>query len=178
MMNLQVARRNARLLVNTVDISDVPSVIEELKAFSRILDSNRMLRILFISPIFSEEEKEKALDSIISHMKAKEETRRFLKLLITQAGLQSIKDIINLAIILYHERMNRMIAEVSTAVPISERHIDKLKHTLRSLTKRDIEIDLKIDPSLIGGFIIKVGSTIYDSSLKGQLMLLRAELTK
>ena len=46
------------------------------------------------------------------------------------------------------------------------------------MTKRDVDIDSKIDPALLGGFIVKIGSTIYDSSLKGQLRLLRTELTK
>lgn len=178
MMNSQVTRRYAKVLINTIDISTIPSVIEELKRFSMIIDSDRRLRVLFIGPMFSDEEKERTLNILLSYIRAKDETKGFLKLLIMQGGLQVIKDIINLAISLYHERMNRITAEVSTPVSLSEGHISKLKHTLRSLTKREIEINLKIDPSLIGGFIIKLGSTIYDSSLKGQLMLLRAELTK
>lgn len=177
-MNSQVARRFAKVLINTIDISRLPSVIEEIRWFSMVIDSDRRLRVLLMSPLFSDEEKERALSNILTYIKANDETRRFLKLLIIQRGLQVIKEIINLAIRLYHERMKRITAEVSSPVPLNERHIERLKHTLRLLTRREVEIDLKIDQSLIGGFIVKLGSTIYDSSLKGQLMLLRAELTK
>jgi ATP synthase F1 delta subunit len=178
MAETQVAKRYAKVLINTVDLSVVPSVIEELRAFARLMDSDRRLRLLFGSHIFSEEEKERALKEVLSYMKAKEETGRLLNLIITQGVLHALKDIITSAISLYEEKMKRVTAEVISPVPLKAEHIETLRSALGVLTNRDVQIDNRLDPSLIGGFIVKVGSTIYDSSLKGQLMLLRAELTK
>jgi F0F1-type ATP synthase delta subunit len=53
-----------------------------------------------------------------------------------------------------------------------------LKNALKNITKMDVEVENQVDPSLLGGFVVKVGSTIYDNSLKGQLRLLKAELMK
>ncbi len=178
MTKSQIAKKYARILINTVNITEVRYVIEELKVFSKAIDSDRRLRLLFISQIFSEDEKNRALSDILSYMKSRGETGKFLNLIITQGSLHAIKEIINSAIGLYQERMKRITAEISAPVPLGENHINRLKSALSSLTNRDVEIESRLDPSLIGGFIVKVGSTIYDSSLKGQLMLLRAELTK
>ena len=67
---------------------------------------------------------------------------------------------------------------MTTPVALEEKYISRLKSALTSLTDREVQIESRLDPSLIGGFIVKVGSTVYDSSLKGQLQLLRAELTR
>lgn len=173
-----IAKKYAGVLINTINISDVPSVIEELKAFSRLIDSDRRLKLLFISQIFSEDEKSRALNEILSYMKAKEGTMKLLNLIITQGSLHAIKEIIRSAIVLHQERMNRITAEIVVPVPLKENYTNRLRSAIMSLTNRDVKIESRLDPSLIGGFIVKVGSTIYDSSLKGQLMLLRAELTK
>ncbi len=178
MMKSQIAKRYGKVLINTVDISEVPSIIEELKAFSKLIDSDRRLRLLFISQIFSEEEKKTALSEVLSYMKAKDETKKFLTLIITQGCLHAINEIIGSALNLYQDRMNRITAEIVAPVPLNESYINRLKSALGFLTNREVEVESRLDPSLIGGFIVKVGSTIYDSSLKGQLMLLRAELTK
>jgi len=178
MTKAQIAKRYAKVLINTIDLSSVPSVIEEIKTFSRLIDADKRVRLLFTSQIFSEEEKGTALNEILSYMKAKKESKKFLNLIITQGGLHAIKEIITSAITLYQERINKTTAEVISPVPLNEHHLNKLRSALSALTNRDVKIDSRLDPSLIGGFIVKVGSTIYDSSLKGQLMLLRAELTK
>jgi len=67
---------------------------------------------------------------------------------------------------------------VVSPVTLEKNYINRLKSSLKALTRRDIDIESRIDTSLLGGFIVKVGSTVYDSSLKGQLRLLRAALTK
>jgi ATP synthase F1 delta subunit len=178
MTKSQIAKKYAKVLLNTVDLSKVSSVIEEIKGFSKLIDSDRRLRLLFTSQIFSEEEKGRALNEVLLYMKVKEETRKFLNLVITQGSLHAIKEIIGSAINLYQERINKTTAEIISPVPLNEQHLNQLRSALSALTKRDVQINSRLDPSLIGGFIVKVGSTIYDSSLKGQLMLLRAELTK
>jgi len=173
-----LAKKYAKLLIETVDLARIPSVIEEIRAFSRLIDSDRKLRILFTSQIFSDDEKTMALKEALSYIKAKDETQRFLALLVTHRSLGAIKEVIASVLKLYQERINTATAEVISPVPLNEQHLNKLRTTLSTLTKRDVRIDNKLDPSLIGGFIVRVDSTVYDSSLKGQLMLLRAELTR
>lgn len=178
MTKSHIAKKYSKALINTIDISDVPAVIEELKAFSKLIDSDRKLKLLFISQIFSEDEKKRALKEILSYMKVKTQSEKFLALIIAQGCLPVLKEIIGLSVRIYQERTKKATAEVTAPVHLDKIYINRLESALRSLTKREVEIQSRIDPSLIGGFIVKIGSTIYDSSLKGQLMLLRTELTK
>ena len=95
-----------------------------------------------------------------------------------RGSLPGLKDTIKSLLVLYEEKIRKVTAEVTAPVALDEKFISRLKTALTSLTDRNVEIESRQDPSLIGGFIVKVGSTVYDSSLKGQLQLLRAELTR
>jgi ATP synthase F1 delta subunit len=174
----QIAKRFSKALVNTVETSAVPKVIEELTLFLKLLDSDKNIRIFFVSQIFSDDEKLKALKDVLSHVNASAETGKFLDLLISQGVLSALKEIIKASVALYEEKINKVTAQVTAPVALDDSYINRLKSALASLTSRDVDIESDIDPSLIGGFIVKVGSTVYDSSIKGQLQLLRAELTR
>jgi len=172
------AKKLSKALINTVDISAVPRVIAELDAFSGLIDADKRFKLLFVSQIFSEDEKKKALDQILSHMEASPQGAKFLTLIITQGAVTAIKEIISASLNIYEGRIGKVTAEVSSPVALDENYSNRLKAVLKTMTNKEVEIESSIDPSLIGGFIVKVGSTIYDSSLKGQLQLLKAELTR
>jgi F-type H+-transporting ATPase subunit delta len=65
-----------------------------------------------------------------------------------------------------------------TPIEISKVHENTLKSSLKKITDRDVDIEYVMDQSLLGGILIKIGSTMYDTSIKGQLRLLRDELIK
>jgi ATP synthase F1 delta subunit len=174
----QIAKKLSRSLINTCDISDVNGVLEGLHIFSKVIDSSRELKLLFSSRIFTDNEKSQALKILTSHLKISRQSEKFLKLIIMHGYLSAMKEIIKASTDAYNEKLKKATALVISPVALEQNHIKRLKNTLRELTKRDVDIDSKIDPELLGGFIVKIGSTIYDSSLKGQLRLLRTELTK
>lgn len=174
----QIAKKFSKALVSTTDVSVIPRVIEELKAFSRLISSERKIRILFGSQIFSDDEKVRSLDEILSYAKVSANTGKFLKLMIVQGTLPVLKETIQAIVLLYEERLKKVTAEVAAPVTIEEQYLSRLKTALSSLTGRDVDIRSMVDPSLIGGFVVRVGSTVYDSSLKGQLQTLRSELTR
>ncbi len=174
----QIAKKYSRSLINTVDVADIPEVIAEFKVFSKLIDTNRKLKILFAGQIFSEAEKETALMGLLSCLKASSHTEKYLKLIIMQGRLIAIKEIIKALTDAYNEKLKKVKALVISPVTMERNYIDRLRDVLKVLTQRDIEIESRLDSSLLGGFIVKVGSTIYDSSLKGQFQLLRAELTR
>jgi F-type H+-transporting ATPase subunit delta len=174
----QIAKKYSKALLGRVEIARIPSVIEEMKAFSKLIDTNRKLRLLFTGQIFSEDEKVKALSAILPGLKLLADTEKFLKLLVEQGHLAAIKEVIAATISAYNERQKKATAVVISSAPLDKNYTDRLKDALKSMTQREIEIESQVDASLLGGFIVRVGSTIYDSSLKGQLRLLRAELLK
>ncbi|MDO8282486.1 MAG: ATP synthase F1 subunit delta [Thermodesulfovibrionia bacterium] len=173
-----IAKKFSKALINTVDISIVPNLLEELKMFSSLIDSDRKIKLLFVSQIFTTEEKNRVLKNVTTHLNFSSHTEKFLNLLLAEGVISVIKEIIATSDSMYHEKVRKVTAEVSAPVALDEASIKRLKSALGSLTNKEVDIDSNIDTSLIGGFIVKVGSTIYDSSIKGQLKLLKAELTK
>jgi ATP synthase F1 delta subunit len=161
-----------------VDISDVPAVVNELKTFSKLIDANRELKRLFAGQVFTETEKEKAFDALAPRLKLKQQSEKFLKIIILQGHLSVIKEIITASIDIYNEKQKKATALVVSSVALDTKHSERLKSALKQMTDRDITIENQVDESLLGGFIVRVGSTIFDSSVKGQLRLLKSELMR
>jgi len=92
--------------------------------------------------------------------------------------IAALSEIVKTATAIYLEKMKQAKAVVFTPVEVSKGHEERLKISLKKLLDRDVNIEYVLDPSLLGGILVKVGSTMYDSSVKGQLRLLKDELIK
>lgn len=174
----QIAKKYSKALLSSAEISEIPTVVEEMKSFADLLEKNRQLKLLFAGQIFSEEEKDKAFSALLPVLKMAPQTEKFLRLIIVHGHLSAIKEIIISSINVYNEKEKKATAVVISPVTLNTNYADRLKAALKNLTKKDVDIESQVDPSLLGGFIVKVGSTIYDSSIKGQLRLLKAELMR
>ncbi len=174
----QIAKKYSRALINTCSETDIPGVLEAFHMFSALIDTSKKLRILFTSQLFSDVEKDNALKSALSQLNVSQQAGKFLRLIIMQGHLLAIKEIITASINAYNEKLKKQTAVVISTVTLEAGYISRLKSALKTMTQKDIEIENEIDPSLLGGFIVKVGSTVYDSSLKGQFRLLKTELLK
>ncbi len=174
----QIAKKYSRALINTFNVADIGGILEGLQIFSKMIDANKKLKPLFTSRIFADDEKAQALKTLLSHFKISQHTEKFLKLIIMQGHLSALKEIIKASVNAYNERLKKAKALVISPVALEKTHVDRLKKVLKSMTQKEIDIESQIDPSLLGGFIVKVGSTVYDNSLRGQFALLKEELTK
>jgi ATP synthase F1 delta subunit len=92
--------------------------------------------------------------------------------------IPALPAIIRSAINLYFEKKKKAKAIVMTPIEIKKEQEDSLKSSLKKMMDRDVDIEYVMDPSLLGGILVKVGSTMYDTSIKSQLRLLRYELIK
>jgi len=174
----QIAKKYSKALISTYDTALIPGILEGLYTFQKLTGADKRLKLLFASRVFSDDEKNKALKILIQQIKATQETEKFLKLIILRGYLPAMKEIINASVSAYNEKLKKTTAVVISTVALEKNYTDRLKNALKNMTKREVDIDSQIDPSLLGGFIVKVGSTVYDSSLKGQFRLLRAELMR
>lgn len=174
----QIAKKYSRALISGIEIADIPKVLQEFNDFSLLIDKNRRLKLLFAGPIFSEGEKVKAFEALTPLLKFNPGTEKFLKLIIIQGHLAAIKEVIAATLAAYNEKEKKAVALVISSVALDEKNTDRLKSALNKMTGREITVENRIDGSLLGGFIVKVGSTVFDSSVKGQLRLLKAELMK
>ncbi len=174
----QIAKKYSRALLNSVALTDIPGVIQEFKGFSQLMDAQKQLKRLFAGQIFTEGEKEKGFSALAPLLKFNPHTVKFLKMIIVQGHLSALKEIITASIDVYNEKQKKATAVVVSSVALDGKNTERLKSALKEMTDRDITVENRIDKSLLGGFIVRVGSTIFDSSIQGQLRLLRAELMR
>lgn len=179
-MKIQTAliNRAARAFMNTVDIDSIPHCLGELENLKDLLDKNRDFRGFFTNPLFTPSEREKVLDVLKDKIGLSDSTVKFLRFLLEEKAITGLAEIIKKITVMYLDRKRKAKATVITPVSIDTRYDERLRVALRNLTGREVDIDYVIDPALLGGIVVKVGSTMYDSSIRGQLRLLRDNLIK
>jgi F-type H+-transporting ATPase subunit delta len=172
------ANRYAKALLRNVGMENAPQALTELISINDLMVRSKEFRSLLINPTFTSEERASVIKSLTEKLKLSESTVRFV-LHITDVGvIAALSDIIRIATNLYLERKKRAKAVVMTPIEISKDRENTLKASLKKMTDRDVDLEYVIDPSLLGGILIKMGSTMYDTSIKGQLRLLKDELIK
>ncbi len=178
MKKVKDIRKYAKQFLKSVELTEVPKAIEQLTAVASIIEKDKDFKTLMVSPVFNESERENAIAFISHKMQMSAEVAQYLLYLSSKMILGALKDIIRAITILYMEMKKRAKAVVTTPVQISKDYEKELTDSLKQLTGKEIELEFILDPSLLGGVRIQVGSTMYDSSIKGQLGLLRDKLIK
>lgn len=178
MKKVKDIKKYAKQFLKSVELAEVPKAIEQLTAIANLIDKDKNFKTLMVSPVFSESEREKAI-AIISHkIQASDQVAQYLLYLSNKMILGSLKEVIRAISALYMEMKKRAKAVVISPVQISKDYQNDLIKSLKEITGKEIELEFILDPSLLGGVRIQVGSTMYDSSIKGQLGLLRDKLIK
>jgi F-type H+-transporting ATPase subunit delta len=175
---IREAKRYANALLRKVGIENAPQVIAELDAVNNLMIKSKEFKSLLVSPQFTSDERKNVIRGISDKIKLSEETVKFINHLSELRTILCLPDIIRIATNLYFEKKKKAKAIVMTPIEISKDYENTIKSSLKKVTERDVDIEYVIDPSLLGGLLIKVGSTMYDTSIKGQLRLLRDELIK
>jgi ATP synthase F1 delta subunit len=115
---------------------------------------------------------------VAARLSLSEKTVKFVVHLTQIRVIAALSEVIKAATVIYLEKKQRAKATVLTPVEISAKSADRLKVSLKKLIGKDVDMEFVMEPSLLGGILVKVGSTMYDSSIKGQLRLLKDELIK
>ncbi len=178
MKPVKQAKRYAKMFLNVVGMEAAPQALAELASVDRLMLKSGEFRSFIQSPGFSQAEKEGALRKIAEKVKISEAVVKFVIFLTENRIAGALSEIVKSATAIYLERKKQAKAVVYTPVEVTRGNEEKLKTSLKKLMDRDVDIEYVIDPSLLGGILVKVGSTMYDSSIKGQLRLLKDELIK
>jgi len=172
------AKRYAKMFLNVVGMEDAPRALVELASIDRLMLRSGEFRSFIQSPGFSQAEKEGALRKIAEQAKISDAVLKFIIFLTKNRVAGALSEIVKTATAIYLERKKQAKAVVYTPVEVTRGNAERLKASLKKLVDRDVDLEYVIDPSLLGGILVKVGSTMYDSSVKGQLRLLKDELIK
>jgi len=178
MKRQQAVKRYAKMFLNSMGIDDMPKALEELSAVNGLMQKSREFRGLLENPRFTGEEREKGIKEISERVKISGSTVKFILYLSEHLVIASLDGLIQIVTAMYLEKKKKAKAIVVTPVDTQKKYEETLKSSLKQITGRDVDIEYVVDPSLLGGVLVKVGSSMYDSSIKGQLRLLRDDLIK
>lgn len=163
------------------DQKAVPAVEAELAKFASLLDASPDLQRMVRSPVFTSEEQTKAITAVLAKAGIGGIAANFLKLLGKNRRLFAVADMIRAFRAIAARERGEVVAEVASAQPLTDAQIADLKATLQGFVAKqalgkDVTIHSKVDPGLLGGLVVKVGSRMIDSSLKTKLQNLKVSL--
>ena len=151
-------------------------VAVDLTRFNEALDAVQDLARLVKSPVFTADEQGKALGAILEQLKIEGLTRNFLLLVAKNRRLFATPDLIRAFRAMLARHRGETAASVTAAVKLSEGQIAALKQALRAALGKEVMLEEKVDPSLLGGLVVKVGSRMVDTSLKTRLNSLKVAM--
>jgi F-type H+-transporting ATPase subunit delta len=141
----------------------------DLDRFDLLIGESADLSRLVRSPVFTAEQQTKALGAVLQRAGIGGLAAKFLAVVAQNRRLFAVKDIIRDFRLLLARHKGEVSAEVTLAERPDERRLGLIKDALRSVTGKDVQVDVKVDPSIIGGLIVKLGSRMVDSSLRTKL---------
>ncbi|MEL7048303.1 MAG: F0F1 ATP synthase subunit delta [Pseudomonadota bacterium] len=158
--------------------NELETIEQQLTAFQALIDESDDLRRMIKSPVFSGEDQMKALQAILSKAGITGTTASFFGLIAQNRRLFALPDIIKAFRALAADGRDEITAEVTSAVALTPEQTQTLTETLKASVGKDVILDLKVDPEILGGLIVKLGSRMVDSSLRTKLTNMKVGLTK
>ena len=148
-------------------------VVDEVKAdldkFEALLNESADLKRLVRSPVFAADAQSKALSAVLAKAGIAGISANFLKVLTANRRLFAVADVIRAYRVLVAKLKGETTADVTVAEALSDKNLDALKVALKSVTGKDVALNVKVDPAIIGGLVVKLGSRMVDGSLRTKL---------
>ncbi|CAN5148164.1 F0F1 ATP synthase subunit delta [soil metagenome] len=174
-----VGARYAQALFDLADDKQIVAVVEQdVKSLKAMSAESPDLRRLIASPTYAAEDKGKALLALAAQAKFNGVTKKFIGLLAANNRVAALPAAIRAFEALAAARRGSVAAEVTSAVPLSKDQLSGLSKSLRQVLGKDPELSIKVDPTILGGLKVKVGSRLYDSSLRSRLDNLKHALKR
>jgi F-type H+-transporting ATPase subunit delta len=174
-----VASRYASALFELAqEAKSTDAVAGDLDRFDAMIQSSPDLQRLVRNPIFTAEEQERAIGALLARAELTGLTANFIRLVAAKRRLFALPDMIRAFRELVATSKGIVRAQVTLAHAPSDAVMNDIKSALREVAKAEIALDVKIDPSLIGGLIVKIGSRMVDASVRTKLNSIRLSLNE
>ncbi len=172
-----VAWRYARALSDLAAEQGVEEAISaDMEALAGALEESRDFAVFVASPLFNAEQQGAVLDALASKMKLHELTARFLRVLAENRRLALLGEVIAAWRQLQARARGETKVEAITAEALSAAQRKKLAAALKKVLSREVDIDNTVDPDIIGGLVLRIGSRMIDASVKQRLNALKGAL--
>ena len=152
------------------------AVEQDLVKFQALIDGSDDLRRVVLSPAFSAQDQSKAIAAIAAKAGTGTLTANFLSVLTRNRRLFAISDVVKNYRLIAARARGEVAASVVSAHPLSETQLQALKDQLKASAGKDITLTTRVDPSLLGGLVVQVGSRMIDSSIKTKIEHLKVAM--
>ena len=173
------AARYARVLLEvSIEEADAAAVERELTAFASMIDSHDDLKRVLFSPSVPTTVRKQIVAAIGAKAGYAAPLAKLLVMLAERGRLDLVPDLLDV----YRERLRAhssiVKGAVSSASPLEPERLRALEQSLSQTTGKQVQLDAAVDPSLIGGVVARIGSTVYDGSIRTQLQRIRQQLVE
>jgi len=151
----------------------IDAVKADLERFDALIVESADLNRLVRSPVFSADEQLQALSAVLDRVRIGGLAAKFLKLVTTNRRLFAVRDMVRAYREMVAKHKGEAIAEVTVAEPLKDEHLSALRSALKSVSGKDVDLAIKVDPAIIGGLVVKLGSRMVDTSLRTKLNAIR-----
>ncbi|WP_326525610.1 F0F1 ATP synthase subunit delta [Sphingomonas sp.] len=151
------------------DAKTIDAVEASLATVKQALAESADFAALTTSPVIGRVAAGRAVAAVAKSLKLDATTTKFLGVLAENRRLRDLPAIVRAFRSLAAQHRGETTAEVTSAHPLSEAQVVELRQALRNRVGRDVSVDLSVDPSLLGGLVVKIGSQMIDSSIKTRL---------
>jgi F-type H+-transporting ATPase subunit delta len=145
----------------------------DLERFDALVAESADLARLVRSPVFSADEQQQALSAVLDRAGIGGLAAKFLKLVASNRRLFAVRDMVRGYRELVAQHKGEATAEITVAEPLKDEHLAALKSALKAVSGKDVDLAIKIDPAIIGGLVVKLGSRMVDTSLRTKLNAIR-----
>ena len=174
-----IARRYAKALLNLADNEkDLDNTGKILSAIAEVYKENSELRQVLSDTKVSSRVKLEILKDVLSKIKASKLVDTFSRFLLAKRRINFLPDIERAFNLLLQEKLGRIEAEVTTASELPKETVKNLIDAISVYTGKDVEVNVTIDPSIIGGIVTRIGSTVIDGSIQTHLKQIRQSIIR
>jgi F-type H+-transporting ATPase subunit delta len=181
-MAAAVANRYARALVDVVTASTSPvqpeDAVRQVRAVEEMIAGSSELRTALLTPAIPNSRKRAVIGRLLAEMSVSDLIRNFVYVIINHRRIGLLPEISEAFELLMDQRLGFVRAEVTSATALDARRSAGLEAELSRLTGKKMRLRFAVDSSLLGGALARIGSTVYDGSIRGQLQQLRRELVE
>jgi F-type H+-transporting ATPase subunit delta len=147
----------------------IDAVKGDLDRFDALVAESADLTRLVRSPVFSEEEQLRALSAVLERAGIGGLAANFLKLVTSNRRLFAVRDMIKAFRELVAQHKGEATAEVTVAEQLKDEHVQALREALKSVSGKNVDLDIRVEPAILGGLVVKLGSRMVDTSLRTKL---------
>ena len=179
MVSGSLARRYAKAMF---DLATTPAARDsfgnELRAIAKAMHESNELITLLANPAIRKGDRRKVLDALLARIGAQQLIKNLVNLLLDGERLATLPAISRELDAMIAAKSNKVTAEIVSAKPLDPAQLSQITATLQKLSGKQVTVNKREDPALLGGVVAKIGDTVYDGSLRTQLRNLRDDLAK